>query len=115
MRIKRTIIPGQPGAKKWENKYGDNLICVRYRYDEKQNKKLTTVELVVEQKDWKREKIKIPYNKIVHIRVMYDEFGIISLVKSAGGKWNRSEKVWEISYRNVLSLGLEDRIVPESN
>ena len=76
---------------------------------------MTTVEIVVEEKDWKQEKNKIPYNKIVRIRVMYDEYEVISLVKHAGGKWNRSEKVWEISYREVISLGLEERMVPGSD
>lgn len=114
MRIKRTIVRGQPGAKKWENKYGDKLICVRYRYDERENKKLTTVELVVEEKEWKKVNDKTAYNKNVKIQVMYGEYDIISLVRNAGGKWNRNEKVWELSYRNVLSLGLEDRMVGEN-
>ena len=111
MRIKRTIIRGQPGAKKWEKRYGSNLLCVRYRYDEQNSKKITTVELIVEEKNWNGGKKKIPHNKIMGVRVMYGEKEIASLVKHAGGKWNRKEQVWELPYGEALSLGIEDRIV----
>ncbi len=111
MKIKRTILPEQPGAKRWRRKYGKNLICVRYRYDKKQNKKLTTVEIIVEEKEWEKRTNKIPFNKIIPIIVMYNEIDISNLVKNAGGRWNIEEKVWELPYGEILSLGLEDRIV----
>ncbi|MEJ2616012.1 MAG: hypothetical protein P8Z35_13725 [Ignavibacteriaceae bacterium] len=111
MKIRRTILPGQPGAKRWKRKYGRNLICVRYRYDNKKNKKLTTVEIIVEEKVWERRINKIPLNKIMPIIVMYNEIDISKLVKNAGGRWNIKEKVWELPYGEILSLGLEDRIV----
>lgn len=111
MSIKRTILPDQPGAKAWKEKYGDELVCVRYRYDEKQKKKFTTVELIVKEKEWEKKKDKIPQNKILPIIVMYNEIEISNLVRSVGGNWNNDEKVWELPYREILSLGLEDRIV----
>ena len=52
MKIKRTILPDQPGTKYWIEKYGKDLVCVRYRYDEKLNKKITTVEIIVDEKSW---------------------------------------------------------------
>lgn len=36
---KRTILAGQPGTKKWIDKYGKDLICVRYKYDPVKQKK----------------------------------------------------------------------------
>lgn len=113
MKIKRTILPDQPGAKAWKKIYGDNLICVRYRYDERMNKKLTTVEITVDKKDWEKRRDKIPYNKIIPIIVTYDEIEISNLVRQAGGRWNNDEKVWELPYGAVISLGLEERIVVE--
>ncbi len=111
MKINKTIVSGQPGAKRWERKYGNSLLCVRYRYDEETGKKFTTVELIVEEKNWDKRKMKIPHNKKVPLRVLYGEKEIASLVKNAGGIWKREEKVWELAYKEVVSLGLEDRIV----
>ena len=35
MRTRLILKPGQRGTKKLGAKYGDRLLCVRYRYDEK--------------------------------------------------------------------------------
>jgi hypothetical protein len=111
MKIKRTLVPGEDGTKKWVEKYGDNLVCVRYRYDEEQNKKITTVEIIVNVGDKQRKKQKIPVNKKIGIRVYYGERETAALVKAAGGRWNRFSRVWELPYKEVIALGLEKRIV----
>jgi len=113
MKIKKVLRPGQPGTKKWLKKYGDNLLCVRYRYDAIKRRKITSVELIVEEGAWVEKCQKIPRNKIMPIRVSYEETYMRRLVKSAGGKWNNSKKAWEIPYGEILDLGLEDRIVKE--
>lgn len=43
--------PGQKGTKALVEKYGDALVCVRYRYDEASRTRIKTVELVVEKKE----------------------------------------------------------------
>ncbi len=52
MQARRTLVPGQKGTKKFLDHYGEKLICVRYRYDEQQRKRVTTVELIVEESAW---------------------------------------------------------------
>jgi hypothetical protein len=47
----------------------------------------------------------------MNLRVMYGEVEISRLIKNSGGRWNREIKLWELSYREVVSLGLEERIV----
>lgn len=42
--------PGQKGTKALVEKYGDDLVCVRYRYDEASRTRLKTVEIIVEKK-----------------------------------------------------------------
>jgi hypothetical protein len=37
LKTVKTLVPGQQGTKKLYNKYGKNLVCVRYRYDEEKN------------------------------------------------------------------------------
>ncbi len=54
---------------------------------------------------------RIPKNKIVGLKVEYGEVQVARLIKAAGGKWNKSKKVWELPYKDVLALGLELRLV----
>jgi hypothetical protein len=49
MQPRRTLTPGQKGAKKILERYGERLVCVRYRYDERRRKRFTTIEIIVEE------------------------------------------------------------------
>jgi hypothetical protein len=110
MKVKRKLIPGQPGTKRWKNKFGDDLVCVRYRYDELLQKKATTVEIIVERGNLEKRPHKIPGNKLMNIKVDFRENRIISIIMKAGGRWNRLDKVWKLAYKEVVALGLEKRI-----
>ncbi len=110
---RKTLITGRPGTKKWAAKYGQNLICVRYKYDTERKVEIKTVELKVEEKPWEINRSKIPANKIVGIRVDYGEVQLGKTVRRAGGKWNREQRVWEVKYQDVVNLGLTDRIMGE--
>ena len=113
--IQRRLTPGQPGTKKYIKKYGTDLICVRYRYDAEKKIKSKTIEIVVEQSHWESDGKRIPKNKIVHIRINVNEGYLRELVKAAGGRWNGQEKLWQLPYQEVLSLGLENRLVSAKN
>lgn len=114
MKIGKVLKPGQAGTKKWVEKFGEDLICVRYRYDTIRRLKLKTVEIIVEQDDWNMNSQRIPHNKMIPIQVNYEETNLRKLVKSAGGRWDRDKKVWKLPYREIIQLGLEDRVVWES-
>ena len=73
MKIRRILKPGQPGTKKLLEIYGDNLICVRYRYDDEKMTMFKTIEIIVDNKPWQAEAKKIPKNKIMNIRIAIDE------------------------------------------
>jgi hypothetical protein len=111
MKAIRKLVPGQPGTKKWLKRYGENLVCVRYRYDQQRKIRTTTVELTVEEGPWRRSNKRIPMNKIVNVRIAYDEVHFRKLVKAVGGKWNPKNKAWQLPYREALELGLEKRII----
>jgi hypothetical protein len=83
---------------------------LRYRHDLKNNKRIKTVELIIEETDLVPDHT-IPPNKGMHIRIQYGEIQLATLVKQPGGKWNREKKYWELPYREVKSLGLEHRII----
>jgi len=110
---KKTLIAGQPGTKKWLQKYGDALTCVRYKYDSEKKRKIKTVELVVEDEPWEIDRNRIPGNKLIGLRVQYGEVHIGRLIKAAGGKWNPNTKLWELPYKEAVALGLENRIAKE--
>ena len=107
----RTLLPGQPGTKKYQKKYGDKLVCVRYKYDIYRNEKIKTIELIVDRQEWQPDATKYPPNKIVNIRINYGEIELARKVKNLGGIWNRSKKLWQIPYRQVEILRLQERIV----
>jgi len=52
MNTMRTLYPGQAGSKKWIKKFGKSLTCIRYKYDALNNKKMITVELIVDEQKW---------------------------------------------------------------
>jgi len=106
----KTIKAGKPGTEKWVKKYGESLVCVRYKYDPINRRKLKTVELIVENKPWIKNESRIPANKIVGIKVSYGEKNVGILVRKAGGEWNKEKRLWELPYMIAVNLGLEDRI-----
>lgn len=109
MDIKATLLPGQNGTKDLQRQYGDKLVCVRYRYDEKRRKRIKTIELIIDEKDW------IPSNAAAHtaevfLTIGYTETTLRSQVKAAGGHWDPAEKAWKLSREKVRELGLESRV-----
>lgn len=111
MKTNKKLLPGQPGTKKLLDKYREKLVCVRYRYDVVRHKRIKTVELIEEEVSWHKNNNKIPKNKIVKIRIHGGEIHLYKAVKSLGGRWNDTKKLWELPYGDVLDLGLEGRIV----
>jgi len=82
MRIHRTLLPGQLGTKKLAVKFGDDLVCVRYRYDLKKGQRLTTVEIIVDRQKWNINDSRVSPNKIMNLRIEYGEREIAQQVKS---------------------------------
>jgi len=85
MKIQRTIIPGQPGTKKLVDQFGEELVCVRYRYDTKNKQRLTTVEIIVDRQKWTLNETRTPPNKIKYLKIDYGERELALRVKSLGG------------------------------
>lgn len=111
MRTRLTLQPHQDGAKQLRDQYGERLVCVRYRYDEKKKQRWKIVELIIEKSEWKPPPPKRREDAMVAIQVAAQEREIRQQVKAAGGKWNPKDVVWELSYGKVMTLGLMDRIV----
>lgn len=65
MKTGRKLRSGAPGTKKLLARYGDDLVCVRYRYDPEGKRKLKTVELIVAETPWQPATEKIPLNQMI--------------------------------------------------
>ena len=109
MKVKRKVFPGQPGTKKLVEKFGKDLLCVRYRYDEKRKMKFKTIELIIEKSSWNVEPKKISPNKNYFLRVKYGDKKLIKRILAAGGKWNSNKNLWELCYEKILELNLKNR------
>lgn len=110
MNARLTLKPGQPGTKKLMQVYGDRLVCVRYRYDREQRKRVKTVELIIDESDWKPPD-SIPDSAVVGIRVDIDEKKIQKRIKTIGGKWDPEDRLWNIRFVDAVNLGLKSRVV----
>lgn len=108
MKVKLKLNPGDRGTKKLVAQYGEKLVCVRYRYDEKRGMRLKTVETIVEEIPWTPPP---PSNINVSIKTKVSEKDLHQQIRNAGGKWDRQSKVWTLTYSKVAALGLESRIV----
>jgi hypothetical protein len=113
MIIYRKVPRGKPGTKKLIEQYGDKLVCVRYRYDTDSKWMTKTVELLIEDRPWEPDPKRIPLNKTVAIHLGFREIELRKLVLSVGGKWDMENKRWFLPYREVLALGLKNRLISD--
>ena len=111
MRVRLKLKPGQRGTKHLLKQYGDRLLCVRYRYDEKTRKRYTTVELVVAEEPWQPHRFKP--DDIVLVKIAFDELDLRQKIKDAGGRWSKSTKTWKLPYKTARKFGLKKRIVDD--
>ena len=114
MKIRACMKPGQKGTKKFVEKYGDALVCVRYRYDPKKQKQYKTVEIIVSESDWAPPPAKYPDSILVSLKIDARETALRSQVKAVGGRWAPDKKVWVVPYGCIKGTKLERFIYVES-
>ena len=111
MKSRLHLKPGQKGTKALVEKYGDALICVRYRYDVESRTRIKTVELIVEKKELppvtKQNKDETP----VPVKIVYGETALGKMARKLGGKWDADVKLWFIEYGKIKGTELEKHIV----
>ena len=116
METRLSLAPGQNGTKKLAARYGERLVCVRYRYDAQRKVRHKTVELIVETTPWvprARNARRAP-DDMVYVRIGFGEAELRSRIKAAGAIWRARHKLWEMDWRTVRELGLHARVVTET-
>jgi hypothetical protein len=114
MKTRTKLKPGQNGTKKYVAKYGDALVCVRYRYDEQNRKQYKTVEIIVSESNWEPPAAKYPDSTLVALTIGFKEVALQSQVKAVGGRWDKDRKVWVVPYGCIRGTKLEKLIVLET-
>lgn len=54
MEVEKTFRPGANGTKRYVERYGSRLVCVRHRLDRDLGLRHTTVELIVDTRPYQR-------------------------------------------------------------
>lgn len=117
MRVAAVYRPGQKGTRKLVAQYGEQLVCVRYRYDPVRRKRYKTIELIIDAAPWRPDPLPElpppppPRPRRVGIRVAYGERDLRDKIKAVGGTWSKDEKLWRVPSDQITALGLEKRIV----
>lgn len=101
--------PGQKGTLRLLEKYGESLLCVRYRFDEKRGVRLKTAEIIVEEKPIKS----VPFkdNEIVKVSVLFEEIALRDKLRKMRAQWEPALKAWLVPYRLIRGTELEARII----
>ena len=117
MKVIKRINPGKPGTKKFFEIFGEQLFCVRYRHNKENHERITTVELIVDKGAYypefnvARNCFQDNLNTQVYLKLDFDDKELRCRVIKAGGEWLQEKKLWKIKHKEVLKLGLKERIV----
>lgn len=89
---------------------------MRYRFDHERNKNITTVEIVVDERDVTEEpephlnQDPVPQESVI-VRIDFHETELREQAKQAKGIWDPERRGWILPYQAVRRLGLEGRII----
>ncbi|MGH8634726.1 MAG: hypothetical protein ACRET7_11425 [Burkholderiales bacterium] len=117
METRLSLAPGQNGTKTLLARYGERLVCVRYRYDAVRKVRHKTVELIVESAPWapnRRHPRREPED-LVAVRIGFSETALRERIKAAGAIWRPKQRLWEVDWKTVRDLGLHDRVVAQDS
>ena len=109
-KARLTLRPGDPGTKRLTEEYRDKLIAVRYRYDEGNGRRYTTVELIVDDSPWVPERRFSHPDRQVGLRIGWEEKAHQARLRAVHARWDPAGKLWWIPLHLVTQLGLEERI-----
>ena len=115
MKTRLILKPGQRGTKRIAEKYGDALVCVRFRYDAATRQRLKTVELIIERTDWEPPPEKFTADSLVAVKIAGYETDLRKQIKDAGGKWSPEKRLWYVHYGRIIGTALEKHIYVDAS
>ena len=115
MKTRLILKAGQPGTKRLVEKYGDALLCVRFKYDAKSRQRLKTVELIVERTEWTPPPPRYAADTLVQLCIKAADMPMRLQAKAAGGRWNPEKRLWFAEYGKIVGTPLEKYIHIDNN
>lgn len=106
-RVVKRMAAWQNGALKLARRYGDALVCVRYRQDADGARRYTTIELMVDERPVER---RASLNEIVAVKIGLREHALQERALKAGARWNDRQLLWYMPRHLARRLGFADRI-----
>lgn len=104
--------PGQAGTRKFVERYGERLVCVRYLYDLDKGCRHKAVELIVEtvpsQPGQRRARRRD--EKMIAVRIGYEEGDLRERAKRLGAIWRPQQRLWEMRWLDAKRLGIANRV-----
>jgi len=110
VKTRLILKPGQRGTKSLAKKYGDTLLCVRFRYDAELRQRLKTIELIVEKTEWTPPPPRFTADTLVPLRITAADIPMRLQAKAADGRWNPEKKLWFVKYGKIVGTPLEKHI-----
>jgi hypothetical protein len=101
--------PDQAGALKLARRFGDALVCVRYRHDEGRMHRYTTIELVVDDAPIQRSKRE---QELVAVFIDFKDVEAQTAARAQAAKWDSKACVWRMPRHIARRLNLLDKIRP---
>jgi hypothetical protein len=115
METRLTRRPGQPGTKKYTERYGERLLAVRYVYDAARGLRHKTVELIVDTVPWApaARRPRRRDEEMVAVRIAYAETDLRERARRLGALWRAGPRLWEMRWLDAKRLGIADRVQPD--
>lgn len=121
-RVVKRLAPHQPGALKLARRYGETLVCVRYRRDADGTTRYTTIELIVDTAPVapKRQAPRTPEraparSAIVGVRIaLLHTAELRAQACALGATWDPRRNLWLMPRHVAQQLGLTRQIIETS-
>jgi hypothetical protein len=110
VKTRLILKPGQHGTKRLVEKYGDSLLCVRFKYDTETQQRIKTVELIVERTEWTPPPPRYTAEALVYLRIEAADMPMRLKVKEAGGRWDQGKRLWLVNYGKIAGTAIEKHI-----
>jgi hypothetical protein len=97
MKAHKHLKPGENGTLRLVERFGDTLLCVRYRYDAIRDMRIKTAEIIVDEKPGKGVP-RIRETDTVLVQVPFTMKTLRDRLKGVGAKWGPVQKLWRVRW-----------------